>query len=103
MTYAVFYFVGGRALDSSRKVVLYPMVSLGEFAANLRDNAVWGVVSMASVGIDVLCLGIWIACLDRSGERRTVVVPQAWTPGARRIPGRAVGRRNEGLLRAGPR
>ncbi|HEY1204888.1 MAG: hypothetical protein ABSH46_06860 [Bryobacteraceae bacterium] len=102
------YFVVSRGLDASlvifllfiaaflawfpvplnRNVVLYSMVyavyfiagALAELASNLRGTAAWNVVNLALVGMDLLCIGLWIVFLNRAGEAKTVVVRHAWTP-----------------------
>jgi hypothetical protein len=77
----------------SRNVVLYSMVyalyfitgTLAKLASNLLGTAAWSGVNIAVNGVDLVCIGVWIAFLNRAGEARTVVVRHAWTPGHEEI------------------
>ena len=101
------YFVVSRGLDASlvifllfitaflawfpvplnRNVVLYSMVyalyfitdTVAKLANNLVGAAAWSAVNIAGNCVDLLCLGVWIVFLDRSGEAHKVVVGHAWT------------------------
>ncbi len=101
------YFVVSRALDASlvifllfitaflawfpvplhRNVVLYSMVyalyfitdTLAKLASNLLGASAWSTVNIAGNCVDLLCLGVWIAFLNRTGEAQKVVVGHAWT------------------------
>ena len=72
----------------NRNVVLYSMVyalyfitdTLAKLASNLLGASAWGAVNIAGNCVDLLCLGVWIAFLNRSGEAQKVVVGHAWTP-----------------------
>jgi hypothetical protein len=102
------YFVVSRGLDASlvifllfisaflawfpvplnRNVVLYSMVyalyfitdTLAKLASNLVGASAWSAVNIAGNCVDLLCLGVWIAFLNRLGEVHKVVVLHAWTP-----------------------
>jgi hypothetical protein len=102
------YFVVGRGLDASlviflllitaflawfpvplnRNVILYSMVyalyfitaTLSQLAYNLLGIAARNAVDAAHDGMELLCLGLWIAFLNRTGEERKVVALHAWTP-----------------------
>jgi hypothetical protein len=102
------YFVVSRGLDASlvifllfitaflawfpvplsRNVVLYSMVyafyfitgTLAKLASNLGGVTTWSAVNIAVNCVDLLCLGVWIVFLNRTGEAKTVVVRHAWAP-----------------------
>jgi hypothetical protein len=71
-----------------RNVVVYSLVyalyfltgALADLAGTLRGTAVWEPMSLALVGVDLLCLVLWIGFLNRAGESKTVVVRHAWAP-----------------------
>ncbi len=124
------YFLVNRGLDASlvvflliitaflawfpvplnRNVVLYSMVyalyftvgALAELARNLGGLAAWSGVNLAINGLELLCLGIWIAFLNRAGEARTVVVHQTWTAQHEEFLVRQLEAINAGLMRSAP-
>jgi hypothetical protein len=71
----------------NRNVVLYSMVyalyfitdTLAKLASNLVGASAWSAVNIAGNCMDLLCLGVWIVFLNRSGEAQKVVVGHAWT------------------------
>jgi len=94
----------------NRNVVLYSMVyalyfiagTLAELANNLGGLATWNVVSLATKGLDLVCLSLWIVYLSRAGEAKTVVFNHTWTPEREELLMRQLGAINASLLRSAP-
>ena len=94
----------------NRNVVLYSMVyalyfvasTLAELANNLGGLATWNAVSLASKGLDLLCLSLWIVCLSRAGEAKTVVFSHTWTTEHEEFLMRQLEAINASLLRSAP-
>jgi hypothetical protein len=72
----------------SRNIVVYSWVyavyfivgAIGNLVDNLGGERLWSVASVALVGKDLVCIGLWAWLLNRAGESKTVVVRHAWTP-----------------------
>jgi hypothetical protein len=94
----------------NRNVVLYSMVyalyfiagTLAELATNLGGLATWNVVSLATKGLDLVCLSLWIVYLSRAGEAKTIVFSHTWTPQREEILMRQLEAINASLLRSAP-
>jgi hypothetical protein len=94
----------------SRNVVLYSMVyalyfivgTLLALANNLGGPATWQAVSLAITGLDLVCLGIWIAFLNRAGEAKTVVLHHTWTEQHEELLVRQLAAINASLMRSAP-
>ena len=94
----------------NRNVVLYSTVyalyftvgTLAELARNLGGLATWSVVNLAINGLELLCLGVWIAFLNRAGEARMVVVRQSWTAEHEELLIRQLEAVNASLMRSVP-
>jgi hypothetical protein len=125
------YYVVSRGLDASlvifllfitaflawfpvplnRNVVLYSLVyalyfitgTLTDLAINLRGVAAWNAVYIAVNLVDLLCLGVWIALLNRAGESKTVVVRHTWTPQREEILVQQLAAINSSLMRSARR
>lgn len=125
------YFIVSRGLDASlvifllfisaflawfpvplnRNVVLYSTVyalyfmtgALAELAGNLGGIAARNAVNIAVHGVDLLCIGVWIVFLNRTGEAKTVVVRHAWTPQREELLVKQLAAVNASLLRSARR
>ncbi len=125
------YFVVGRGVDASlviflllitaflawfpvplnRNVVLYSMVyafyfiagTLAELVSNLGGLATRDAVNLARDGVDLLCIGVWMAFLTREGESKTVVASHAWTPQREQILVGQLASINASLMRSARR
>ena len=53
--------------------------TLAQMAYNLLGLGARNAVNFAHDGVELLCLGVWIVFLNRTGEARPVVVGHAWT------------------------
>jgi hypothetical protein len=58
----------------------YTAVALELLLRNVRGSSAADVVNVTGACVDLLCLGLWIALLNRAGESKRAAARHAWEP-----------------------
>jgi hypothetical protein len=90
-------------LHSLVYAIYFVTVAMSLLLRDLRGSTVTSAINLAYTGVDLVCVALWIALLNRAGEAVKATVRHAWDPERQEFLMKQLEAINSTLLRSGPK